>query len=98
MDRGPVLVSLVRNYLIHPGAGPAAQFVTEPHLLLSGAAQGGIAMKKKAVQKLQLSRETIRSLNSGELVEAVGGVSLMTRCLTCSADPSCPVGRSDGCC
>jgi hypothetical protein len=55
-------------------------------------------MKRKALPKLQLSRETIRSLNSDEIVEAVGGVSLMTRCLTCSADPSCPVGRSDGCC
>lgn len=55
-------------------------------------------MKKKTIQKLQLSRETLRGLNSEELVEAAGGVSLMTRCLTCSADPSCPAGRSDACC
>ena len=53
---------------------------------------------KKTIQKLQLSRETIRCLNSDELVEAVGGVSLLTRCENCSADPSCPVGRSAGCC
>ena len=55
-------------------------------------------MKKKAVQKLQLSRETIRYLVSDELVEAAGGVSLMTKCIDCSAYPSCPIGRSDACC
>ena len=53
---------------------------------------------KKKVQKLQLSRETVRYLNSDELVEAVGEVSLMTRCVDCSAYPSCPIGRSAGCC
>ena len=55
-------------------------------------------MKKKTLQKLQLNRETIRALSSEELGEAVGAVTLMTRCITCSADPSCPIGRSDACC
>jgi hypothetical protein len=55
-------------------------------------------MKKRTIQKLQLNRETIRSLNSEELVEVVGEVSLMTRCIDCSAYASCPIGRSDACC
>jgi hypothetical protein len=56
-------------------------------------------MKKKMTQKLQLSRETLRSLNSSELLEAAGGVStghVRTGCDTCSC-VTCPVGRSVDC-
>ncbi len=43
-------------------------------------------MKKKQVKKLQISRETLRLLENGELVNAVGGIDwtgCMSECTEC---------------
>ena len=46
-------------------------------------------MKTKRVHKLQLSRETVRQLESGRLAAAVGGKSYPNDCVT-AYPPSCP--------
>ena len=54
---------------------------------------------KKRLQKLQLSRETLRSLDEVKLSDAAGGVSTghaRTGCDTCSC-VTCPIGRSVDC-
>lgn len=52
---------------------------------------------KKKLQKLQLSRETLRSLDGSKLSEAAGGIgSTHTQCDTCSC-VTCQVGRSNDC-
>lgn len=53
-------------------------------------------MKKKQVKKLQLSRETLRLLESNQLVRAVGGIDwtgCMSECTECTFNPGFQADR-----
>jgi hypothetical protein len=70
-----------------------------PHVLYGGA--GGITMKNRSRAKLQLNRETIRTLHADALDRAVGGdwVTFVTQCQnTCRPSDKCTIGPSEVLC
>jgi len=50
-------------------------------------------MKKKVTKKLSLSKETLVTLESGKLIEAVGGGGNSFQIYTCPTNYTCPDTR-----